>query len=66
MIQIKQARKFVEDKTQKVGSKDLIIFTGDFNVNGHSENLAVAEYREQLSKHPEYATIIKSLDQEYS
>ncbi len=45
MNQIRQARKYVEEKTLNVGSQDLIMFTGDLNVNGHSENLIVAEYR---------------------
>ena len=34
-------------------------------MNGHSENSTVAEYREQLQVHPEFAPIVESLNNEY-
>ncbi len=40
------ARNYIEEKTRNVeAASELIIFTGDLNVNGHSENSIVAEYR---------------------
>jgi hypothetical protein len=51
MDQIRDARKYMEKKLKDTGSSDLILFAGDFNVNGHQENSIVAEYREQLEIH---------------
>ncbi len=55
----------MEDKTLNADSSDLIIFTGDLNVNGRSESPTVEEYRQQMVKHPEYKSIVASLDHEY-
>lgn len=40
-----QARKFLEEKTRNIDGSELILFTGDLNVNGHEENSSVSEYR---------------------
>jgi endonuclease/exonuclease/phosphatase family metal-dependent hydrolase len=42
MDQIRDARKYMEAKLKDAGPSDLILFAGDFNVNGHQENSIVA------------------------
>jgi hypothetical protein len=55
----------LEEKTRNADSSELIIFTGDLNVNGRSESPIVEEYRQQMVKHPEYKSVVASLDHEY-
>lgn len=48
MEQIRYASRYIREKTKDVPSEDIVMFVGDFNVNGHSENSVVADYRERL------------------
>ncbi len=54
MDQIRFASNYVREKTKEVSSEDLVMFVGDFNVNGHPENSVVADYRERLLSHVKY------------
>ena len=55
----------MEDKTLNADSSEIIIFTGDLNVNSRSESPILEEYRQQMIQHPEYKSVVASLDHEY-
>lgn len=45
-MQLRVARKFVEEKTKNAHTNDLIIFAGDFNANGQKDNAKAKAFRE--------------------
>ena len=47
-MQIKKARKYVEEKTAGAGENDLIIFAGDFNACGPTNVSGAKSYKESL------------------
>jgi len=63
--QLKCARKYIEEKTRDVGDNDLIIFAGDFNANGQSDNVKAKAYREAVKHRAGFDDLLDELENEY-
>ena len=51
MEQIKFAKSFIEKKVIGASLKDLILFAGDFNVNGQQDNKGIDQFRDRIIPH---------------
>lgn len=59
-MQIEIIRKFIEKKTAKASTDDMILLVGDMNANGNAENKKAKSYREhlKLSGKPEFNKLL--------
>eukprot|EP00347_Sterkiella_histriomuscorum_P022181 403331390 len=64
-MQLRCARKFVEQKTQNAHENDLILFVGDFNANGQKDNAKAKAFREQVKHRPGFDELLDEMENEY-